>query len=56
MREPVWIGERDALALHARLLAVHDGAPGVAADPEDKLVGISLYRSVCLDLPSPCGC
>lgn len=29
MREPVWIDERDALALHDRLLALDGGAPGV---------------------------
>lgn len=29
MREPVWIDERDALALHGRLLALHGGAIGV---------------------------
>lgn len=29
MREPVWIDERDALALHDRLLALHGGAEGV---------------------------
>lgn len=29
MREPVWIDERDALALHDRLLAVDGGAEGV---------------------------
>jgi death-on-curing protein len=27
--EPVWIDERDALALHDRLLALDGGAPGV---------------------------
>jgi death-on-curing protein len=27
--EPVWIDERDALALHGRLLALDGGAPGV---------------------------
>ena len=29
MREPVWIDERDALALHDRLLALEGGAAGV---------------------------
>ena len=29
MKEPVWIDERDALALHDRLLALEGGAPGV---------------------------
>ena len=29
MREPVWIDERDALALHGRLLALDGGAAGV---------------------------
>ena len=29
MIEPVWIVERDALALHDRLLALDGGAPGV---------------------------
>jgi death-on-curing protein len=29
MREPVWIDERDALALHDRLLALDGGAPGL---------------------------
>jgi len=29
VREPVWIDERDALALHDRLLAVDGGAEGV---------------------------
>ncbi len=28
-REPVWIDERDALAIHGRLLAVHGGPPGL---------------------------
>lgn len=30
--EPVWIGERDALALHDRLLALHGGATGLRDD------------------------
>jgi death on curing protein len=29
VKEPVWIDERDALALHDRLLALHGGATGV---------------------------
>ena len=29
MSEPVWIDERDTLALHSRLLALDGGAPGV---------------------------
>jgi len=29
VKEPVWIEERDALALHGRLLALHGGAGGV---------------------------
>lgn len=29
MTEPVWIDERDALALHDRLLALDGGAPGL---------------------------
>ena len=29
MTEPVWIDERDALALHDRLLALHVGAAGL---------------------------
>ena len=29
MSEPVWIDERDVLALHNRLLALEGGAPGV---------------------------
>lgn len=29
MREPVWIEERDALAIHDRLLALHGGAEGL---------------------------
>ena len=29
MREPVWIDERDAIALHDRLLALDGGAAGV---------------------------
>jgi death-on-curing protein len=29
VREPLWIDERDALALHDRLLALEGGAPGL---------------------------
>jgi death-on-curing protein len=29
MKEPTWIDERDALALHDRLLALDGGAPGL---------------------------
>jgi death-on-curing protein len=29
VKEPIWIDERDALALHDRLLALHGGAAGV---------------------------
>ena len=29
MTEPIWIDERDALALHDRLLALHGGAEGL---------------------------
>jgi death-on-curing protein len=29
VKKPVWIEERDALALHDRLLALHGGAPGL---------------------------
>jgi death on curing protein len=29
VREPLWIDERDALALHDRLLALHGGASGL---------------------------
>jgi death-on-curing protein len=28
-REPLWIEERDVLAIHDRLLAIHGGAPGL---------------------------
>jgi len=28
-REPLWIEERDVLAIHDRLLGVHGGAPGL---------------------------
>jgi death-on-curing protein len=29
MKKPIWIGLRDALALHNRLLALHVGAGGL---------------------------
>ena len=29
MKAPVWIGQREVLALHSRLLAIHGGAPGL---------------------------
>lgn len=29
MKSPIWIDERDALALHGRLLALDGGSPGV---------------------------
>jgi len=29
MKEPVWVDERDALAIHGRLLALHSGATGL---------------------------
>jgi death-on-curing protein len=32
MNEPIWIDERDALALHDRLLALHGGAEGIRDD------------------------
>lgn len=32
MKGPLWIDERDALALHDRLLALHGGAAGVRDD------------------------
>ena len=32
MKEPIWIDERDALALHDRLLALHGGAAGLRDD------------------------
>jgi death-on-curing protein len=28
-KEPIWIEERDVLAIHDRLLAIHGGAPGL---------------------------
>jgi death on curing protein len=32
VKEPVWIGERDTLVLHDRLLALHGGAVGLRDD------------------------
>jgi death-on-curing protein len=32
VKEPVWIDEHDALALHDRMLALHGGAPGLRDD------------------------
>jgi death on curing protein len=32
VKEPVWIDERDALALHDRLLALHGGAAGTHSE------------------------
>jgi death on curing protein len=32
VKGPVWIDERDGRALHARLLALHGGAPGLRQD------------------------
>ncbi len=32
MKQPIWIDERDALALHDRLLALHGGASGLRDD------------------------
>ena len=29
MKEPFWIAERDALSIHARMLALHGGAQGL---------------------------
>jgi death-on-curing protein len=40
--EPVWIDERDALALHDRLLALHGGASGVR---DESLLKSALARS-----------
>lgn len=41
MTDPVWIDERDALALHDRLLALHGGATGL---PDDALLKSALAR------------
>lgn len=32
MKEPLWVDDRDTLALHDRLLALHGGAAGVRDD------------------------
>jgi death on curing protein len=32
VKQPIWIDARDALALHARLLALDGGSPGVRSD------------------------
>lgn len=42
MREPIWIDERDALALHDRLLALDGGATGVR---DEGLLRSALARS-----------
>jgi death-on-curing protein len=42
VKEPVWIDERDALALHDRLLALHGGAVGLR---DDGLLKSALARS-----------
>ncbi len=42
MKEPVWIDERDALALHDRLLALHGGAAGLR---DDALLKSALARA-----------
>jgi death on curing protein len=41
MREPVWIEERDALAIHDRILALHGGSRGIR---EVKLLQSALAR------------
>jgi death-on-curing protein len=41
VKEPVWIDERDALALHDRLLILHGGAPGLR---DDSLLNSALAR------------
>ena len=41
MKEPVWIDERDARALHDRLLALHGGAAGLR---DDSLLKSALAR------------
>jgi death-on-curing protein len=42
VKEPVWIDERDALALHDRLLALHGGAAGLR---DDSLLKSALARA-----------
>lgn len=41
MRKPIWIDERDVLALHDRLLALHGGAAGLR---DDSLLKSALAR------------
>jgi death-on-curing protein len=41
MKEPIWIDERDVLALHDRLLALHGGAAGLR---DDSLLKSALAR------------
>lgn len=41
MKEPVWIDERDALAIHDRLLVLHGGAAGLR---EETLLQSALAR------------
>jgi death on curing protein len=41
MKKPVWIDERDVLALHDRLLALHGGAAGLR---DDNLLKSALAR------------
>ena len=42
MREPVWIDERDTVALHDRVLAIYGGAAGLR---DDALLKSALARS-----------
>jgi death-on-curing protein len=42
VKPPVWVDERDALALHDRLLALHGGATGLR---DDALLKAALARS-----------
>ncbi|MFZ1640387.1 MAG: type II toxin-antitoxin system death-on-curing family toxin [Candidatus Contendobacter sp.] len=46
MTEPLWLEERDALALHDRLLALHGGAAGVR---DDALLQSALARPRQID-------
>lgn len=41
MREPVWIDNRDVVAIHDRVLSLHGGAAGV---PEEALLESALAR------------
>lgn len=41
MKKPIWIDERDALALHDRLLALHGGAAGLR---DETLLNSALAR------------